>query len=162
MYTAVLTLLKWLLVIVLGVLVVLISVQIIFRQFPVGSSLGWTEEASRGFFVWMVMLGAALGVAERSHFAISAIARNFPEKLQIIPRGLRFVCMGSIALIFVFYGWPFMIKGLARVSLVTGLPLTWAFASIFVAGLMMCVFLVHNLLNPPVAASAEDADEKAS
>ncbi|MXU64353.1 TRAP transporter small permease [Oceanomicrobium pacificus] len=162
MYAATLSLLKWLLVIVLGLLVILISAQIIFRQLPVGASLGWTEEASRGLFVWMVMLGAALGVAERSHFAIQAIAKLFPEKLAFIPRVIRFGCMGAVALIFVIKGWPFLVKGLARVSLVTGLPLTWTFAAIFVSGLMMCIFLVHNLFHPAPDTSAGDPTDKVS
>lgn len=127
---------------ILAVLVVFVSIQVIYRQLGISGSFGWTEEASRGLFVWMVMLGAALGVAEKSHFAIGSLAKKLPGKLGAAARALKIAAIGILALIFVIEGWHYAVRGMSRVSLVTGLPLAWTFAAIFVSGLLMCLFLI--------------------
>lgn len=143
--TPILKVLRLALMVILSILVVFVSIQVVYRQLGITGSFGWTEEASRGLFVWMVMMGAALGVAEKSHFAIGSLAKKLPGKLGAAARYLKFACMAAVALIFVVEGWAFAVKGLSRVSLVTGLPLAWTFAALFVAGVLMCLFLILQL-----------------
>lgn len=151
--TALLKLLRFALITILSILVVLVSIQVIYRQLGISGSFGWTEEASRGLFVWMVMLGAALGVAENSHFAIGSFAKKLPGGFGAAARLLKVVAIGVLALIFVIEGWQYAVRGMSRVSLVTGLPLAWTFASIFVSGLLMCLFLITQLRRKDDAAS---------
>ena len=146
MIKVLLKLLRFALITILAVLVIFVSIQVVYRQLGMTGSFGWTEEASRGLFVWMVMLGAALGVAENTHFAIGALAKKLPGRLKLAKQIMKYSAIGILALIFVYEGWQFVVRGMARVSLVTGLPLAWTFASIFVAGVLMCLFLAGNLL----------------
>ena len=63
-------LLTWLMVGTLAVLIVPVTLQIISRYTALIPSWIWTEELSRFLFIWMVMLGAMIGVRERSHFEV--------------------------------------------------------------------------------------------
>lgn len=148
------------LMVILSVLVILVSIQVIYRQLGISGSFGWTEEAARGLFIWMVMLGAALGVAEGSHFAIGSLARKLPIMLRRAALLVKLLSVGAIALIFLIEGWFFAVRGLSRVSLVTGLPSTWTFASIFVAGALMCYFLLLQIFQTKQISEPKNSNMK--
>ena len=64
------TLLSWLLVGTVAILLIPVTLQIISRYTALIPSWIWTEELSRFMFIWMVMLGAMIGVREGTHFDV--------------------------------------------------------------------------------------------
>src|SRR5216110_972103 len=63
-------LLRWLLALAVGILIFPVSMQIFSRYTQLIPSYIWTEEMARFLFVWMVMIGATVGVREGSHFDV--------------------------------------------------------------------------------------------
>src|SRR5438105_15277322 len=63
-------LLTWLMVATVAILIVPVTLQIISRYTALIPSWIWTEELSRFLFIWMIMLGAMIGVREGSHFVV--------------------------------------------------------------------------------------------
>ena len=61
-------LLNMLLGVSVGLLVVPVTLQMISRFTALIPAWIWTEEMARFLFIWMVMLGAMLGVREATHF----------------------------------------------------------------------------------------------
>ncbi|TMG88689.1 MAG: TRAP transporter small permease subunit, partial [Betaproteobacteria bacterium] len=61
-------LLDWLLAATVGILIVPVTLQIIARFTELIPHWIWTEEMARFLFIWMVMLGAMIGVRDASHF----------------------------------------------------------------------------------------------
>jgi TRAP-type C4-dicarboxylate transport system permease small subunit len=57
-------LLTWLMVATVATLVIPVSLQIISRYTQLIPSYIWTEELSRFLFIWMIMLGAMVGIRE--------------------------------------------------------------------------------------------------
>ena len=51
-------------------LIIPVTLQIISRYTALIPAYIWTEELSRFLFIWMVMLGAMIGVRERTHFEV--------------------------------------------------------------------------------------------
>ena len=51
-----------------GILIVPVTIQMIARNTGLLPNWIWTEEMARFFFIWMVMLGAMIGVRDASHF----------------------------------------------------------------------------------------------
>ena len=43
----------------------------VFYRYVLGSSLSWSEESARFLFIWVVMLGASMGVKEGFHVAVT-------------------------------------------------------------------------------------------
>src|ERR1041384_5822890 len=66
-------LLTWLMVASVAVLIVPVTLQIISRYTALIPSWIWTEELSRFLFIWMIMLGAMIGVREGSHFVVDVL-----------------------------------------------------------------------------------------
>src|SRR5690554_1453598 len=64
----------------LGLIVTLVSMQVILRFF--GSPLVWSEELSRYLYIWMVLVGAALSISDRSHMKVELIIERLPELLK--------------------------------------------------------------------------------
>src|SRR6187549_3202411 len=63
-------LLSWLLVATVAVLMIPVSLQIFSRYTQLIPAYIWTEEMARFLFIWMVMIGAMIGVREGSHFEV--------------------------------------------------------------------------------------------
>lgn len=126
-------------------LIGLVSYQVVSRLggfLPVWHA---TEELARGLFIWLVLIGASLGVRNQEHFSLqlSSVAGGRHARAIRIAMAVLIV---FVAAIFVFYGWDFMQSGLRRRSLTTGLTASWFYASVFVSGLLMLLFSVRNLV----------------
>jgi TRAP-type C4-dicarboxylate transport system permease small subunit len=63
-------LLTWLLAFAVAILIIPVSIQIFSRFTDLIPAYIWTEEMSRFFFIWMVMIGSIIGVRERLHFDV--------------------------------------------------------------------------------------------
>lgn len=64
-----------LLIVAVGVLVLPVSLQIFSRYTSLIPSYIWTEEMARFCLVWLVMLGAMIGVRDRAHFDVDVWPR---------------------------------------------------------------------------------------
>src|SRR5262245_55192689 len=67
--------------------VIPVSLQIVSRYTALIPSYIWTEEMSRFLFIWMVMLGAMVGIREGTHFEVDI----WPELGQRANAALRIV-----------------------------------------------------------------------
>ena len=133
-------LLTWLLVAAVAILIVPVTLQIISRYTQLIPSYIWTEEMARFFFIWMVMLGAMIGIREGTHFEVDV----WPE-LQ--PRANALLRIGSsvfvlvFALVFIWYGFKFVQFGWHQNSELAELPMTYIFIAWPIAGLTWVLFL---------------------
>src|SRR6266853_1412848 len=70
-----------------AILIVPVTLQIVSRYTALIPSWIWTEELSRFLFIWMIMLGAMVGVREGSHFVVDVLPDPPPRAnalLQIV------------------------------------------------------------------------------
>ena len=133
-------LLTWLMVGTVAVLIVPVTLQIISRYTELIPSWIWTEELSRFLFIWMVMLGAMIGVKESTHFDVDVWPTLGPRGnalLKIVSH--LFVLL--FALVFVWWGWDFVKFGWNQTSELAELPMVYIFLAWPVAGLSWLFFL---------------------
>ncbi|WP_431281257.1 TRAP transporter small permease [Humitalea sp. 24SJ18S-53] len=82
----------------------------------------WTEELSRFLLIWMIMIGAMVGVREGAHFTVDL----FPS-LKGRKRAALDIVSGlfvlAFALVFLIYGWEFTELAWYRISELAELPL---------------------------------------
>ena len=77
-------LLTWLMVATVAILIVPVTLQIISRYTALIPSWIWTEELSRFLFIWMVMLGAMIGIREHSHFEVDVWPELAPKRADAV------------------------------------------------------------------------------
>lgn len=130
---------------VLAVMVVIVSYQVFSRFHLLLPFWGGTEEIARGLFVWLVMLGAALGVRSHEHFIVDILPSATPAPVQRLLRLLALLAVLTVSVVLVVYGWDFAISGLKRRSLVTRLPAIWSYSAIVTGAVLMTAFALRDL-----------------
>src|SRR6476646_3253884 len=101
-----------------AILIVPVTLQIISRYTELIPSWIWTEELSRFLFIWMVMLGAMIGIREGTHFEVDiwpALGRRANAALRIVS--------SIFALVFLFWGIKFVEFGWYQESELAELPM---------------------------------------
>ena len=139
-------LLTWLMVATVAVLVVPVSLQIISRYTQLIPSYIWTEELSRFLFIWMVMLGAMIGIKEGTHFEVDV----WPELGNRANAALKIVSHLFVlifALVFTFWGVKFVQFGWYQESELAELPMPFIFISWPIAGATWILFLGEQFID---------------
>jgi len=105
-----------------AILIVPVSLQIFSRYTDLVPSYIWTEEMARFLFIWMIMIGAMLGVREGTHFEVDLWPQMGPRATALlnIVSGL-FVLL--FAFVFVWWGIEFTRFAWNRISELAELPL---------------------------------------
>src|SRR4051812_23672307 len=99
--------LTWLLAASVAILVIPVTMQVVSRYTSLIPSYIWTEELSRFLFIWMVMLGAMVGVREATHFEVDVwpdLSPRAAARLRIVSNLLVLV----FAAVFIWWGVKFV------------------------------------------------------
>ncbi|WP_227445815.1 TRAP transporter small permease [Cognatishimia sp. F0-27] len=84
-------------------------------------SAPWTEELARYTLIWMVFLGAAIGVRHARMIALEFGVRKVPAKIGVpIRYGVMLLCIGFFGLLF-WVGLDFLELGRSETSPVLGI-----------------------------------------
>lgn len=138
-------LLDVLLVISVAVLIVPVTIQMFSRFTALIPAWIWTEEMARFLFIWMVMLGAMVGVRDGTHFDVDV----WPELRPRANAVLRIVSMIFVllfALVFVWYGVKFVQFGWNQTSELADMPMTYIFIAWPLTGLTWLLFGGERLI----------------
>jgi TRAP-type C4-dicarboxylate transport system permease small subunit len=127
-------------------LIVPVSLQIFSRFTNLIPSYMWTEEMSRFFFVWLVLLGATLGVRERLHFDVDFLPNLSPRLTHV------FLRMSQTAMLFfsgvvLYWGIEFTQFGWNQTSELADMPMWWIFIAWPISGFLWIVFLLDHVFN---------------
>ncbi|MEA2873738.1 MAG: TRAP-type transport system small permease protein [Hyphomicrobiales bacterium] len=133
-------LLTWLMVATVAVLVFPVSLQVFSRYTALLPSYIWTEELSRFLFIWMVMLGAMIGIKEGTHFEVDVwpeLGKRANAALKIVSH--LFVLI--FAVVFVYWGIKFVQFGWYQESELAELPMPFIFFAWPLTGATWLLFL---------------------
>jgi TRAP-type C4-dicarboxylate transport system permease small subunit len=149
-------LLTRLMVATVAILVVPVSLQIVARYTQLIPSYIWTEEMSRFLFIWMIMLGAMIGIREGTHFEVDV----WPELGQRANAALRIVSHLFVlvfALVFLYWGIKFVDFGWYQESELAELPMPFIFIAWPLAGATWLLFLGEIFVDNVRILAARDA-----
>ena len=139
-------LLEFLLAACLASLIFPVTLQIVSRYTALIPSYIWTEEMARLLFVWMVMIGAMLGVRESAHFIVDV----WPRMSARPSAALNLVASLAVlvlAVVFLWFGIEFTQFGWNRISELAELPLWMIHIAWPMAGLTWIVFLGEQMVD---------------
>jgi TRAP-type C4-dicarboxylate transport system permease small subunit len=135
-------LLTWVMALALTILIIPVSLQIFSRFTELIPRYIWTEELSRFCFVWMVMLGAMIGLRERLHFDVDVWPKLKPRPdavLRIISNLLILAFTG----VMIWVGIDFTKFGWNQTSELADLPMWLIFIAWPLTGLSWLMFLIE-------------------
>jgi TRAP-type C4-dicarboxylate transport system permease small subunit len=136
-------LLRGLLGVSVAIIIIPVSLQIFSRFTAVIPHYIWTEELARFLLVWMVMLGAILGVREGTHFVVDVFPRLSPRREAMVRFGVGLATL-ALGFVFLWWGWEFTEGAIYRISELAELPLWLIHMAWPIAG---ASFLLFTLLH---------------
>jgi len=129
-----------------AILVVPVTLQMISRYTDLIPAYIWTEEMARFLFIWMIMIGAMVGVRESAHFEVD-VWPTLPRRGEAIVRILARLGILAMALVFVVGGIEFTRFAWYRTSELAELPLWLIHVAWPVAGVTWIVFVGEQLFD---------------
>jgi TRAP-type C4-dicarboxylate transport system permease small subunit len=117
----------------------------VFSRYVLFRTFTWYDEIARACFVWMVFLGAAVGVKRGSHFGLHVLVDMLPPRLR------RTAMIFTLAMIVAFSG-VLVVQGLAFLEFgryqqlpVMGISKAWIYAAMPVGGALMILHAIPLL-----------------
>ncbi|MGA9090700.1 MAG: TRAP transporter small permease [Bradyrhizobium sp.] len=113
----------------------------------VGHPWLWLQEVTSTLFIYAIFLGAAVATRRNDHLYLTAIS----EALHGIPRliveiVIRLVVLG-VAFCLVWFGYINYLRGFGSFRLPSGTPIASLYAAIPVAGVLIALFTIEQLVN---------------
>jgi TRAP-type C4-dicarboxylate transport system permease small subunit len=112
----------------------------VFSRYVMMRTFTWYDEIARLCFVWIIFLGAAVGVRRGVHFRLHLLVDRFG------PGAIRAAHLFSVAVVagfgavLIWQGWKLVELGQFQQTPVMGLSKAYVYASIPVGGALMVVF----------------------
>lgn len=138
--------LKALLTLLLAVLIIPVTMQIVARFTDLIPSYIWTEEMARFCLIWIIMIGASVGVRDRSHFDVDMLPHPATARGQAASRMVVDFAILLVALIFLGFGWRFAQFGLDQESELTGINMVTIHIAWPFAGFTWLLFTLEKLI----------------
>ncbi len=151
--------LTWVMATAVAVLIIPVSIQIFSRFTALIPAYIWTEELSRFCFIWMVMIGAMIGLRERLHFDVDVWPKLTPRRDALL-RLISNVFVLAYTGVMIWWGIEFTKFGWNQTSELAELPMWLIFIAWPLTGISWLMFLVEAFLrdidfyrrNVPLAA----------
>ena len=126
-------------------LLITVALQIAGRYIPFVPRFLWTDEVASYTLVWVVFLGAIIGVRTGKHFYVDFLPQNLPASVDKALKVLYYLLLYAISLIFVTYGFRFFMGGCSQQSQIIGFNLGLVYVTLPFAGFSWLIFLSENL-----------------
>ena len=112
----------------------------------------WVEEVGEMLLAWLALIGAAIGVRERSHFTLHVL--HFTPRGRLLVDRIHHVLIAIFGAIAAWYGVKLCL--LNRTLVTPGLELNLAilYASVVVGGVLLVVYAVSMIIAPPPASDS--------
>ncbi|RKL64403.1 TRAP transporter small permease [Thermoanaerobacteraceae bacterium SP2] len=129
---------------VIGLIVVVLA-QVVFRYF-LKNSLSWSVEASNFLFVWIVFIGAVLGVHDNSHVGLDLVIKAVPEKIRERMNLIANDVVIIFLVILTYYGTKFTILMSRNMAEAMPISYSWLYVSVPVSTILMIIAIFGNNL----------------
>ncbi len=83
----------------------------VFSRYVLVQTFTWYDEVARICFVWVVFLGAAVGVKRHAHWSLRLVVDRFPGPLRRAVATFGVLVVMSFAAVLIWQGWTFVELG---------------------------------------------------
>ena len=68
-------------------------------------SFFWVEEVGEFALCWLTLIGAAVAILERTHFALATLTHRLPERAQRVVERANHLLIAGFGIFVAVYGW---------------------------------------------------------
>ncbi len=104
----------------------------------------WVEEVGETALAWITLIGAAIGVAERSHFSLAILVHRLSPGAQKAVHYVNHIVIFSFALLVAWLGLKLAIMNGGLTSPALEFSLAWVYAPAAVGGVLMAIYAIKS------------------
>jgi TRAP-type C4-dicarboxylate transport system permease small subunit len=111
-------------------------------------SFTWVEEVGEFSLAWLTLIGAAIGIQSRSHFALAVFVHRLPQTAQLWIHRFNHALIMGVGALTAWYGFKLCL--LNRTITTPGLEinLAWLYASSVVGGILIVIYGFATMISP--------------
>lgn len=129
----------------------------VFSRYVMARTFTWYDEIARLLFVWIVFLGAAVGVRRAAHFRLHLVVDRFPPGLRRATELVGVLVLMGFGLLLIQQGWKLVELGQFQRTPVMGLSKQYVYASVPAGGALIILYSLPHLWRALRAISAAAA-----
>jgi TRAP-type C4-dicarboxylate transport system permease small subunit len=107
----------------------------------------WLQQVTTAFFAWGVFVGMAAATRRNDHFYLSEITKRMTGAPRSVIETVNRVIVLIVALLLVWFGWKNAVLDLGSFRMPSLIPLTVYTAIVPVAGALIALFAIEQLVN---------------
>jgi TRAP-type C4-dicarboxylate transport system permease small subunit len=108
----------------------------------------WVEEAGETTLAWLTMIGAAIAVKERGHFALNLVTHHLSERSRRALHILHNLIIAGFGGLVAWLGFKLVMLNITLTSPALELSLGWLYAATVVGGIMMALYALDAARRP--------------
>ena len=135
---------EWLCLVLMAVLAFDLMLGV-FSRYVLFRTFTWYDEIARACFVWVVFLGAAVGVKRGTHFGLHLLVDKLPDRARRLAAFVTPLTIIVFSCVLVVQGLAFIEFGRFQQLPVMGISKVWVYAAMPVGGALMIVYSVQSL-----------------
>jgi TRAP-type transport system small permease protein len=117
----------------------------VFSRYVLHSTFTWYDEIARLLFVWIVFLGAAVGVRRSGHFRLQLVIDRFSPGLRRVADTFGVLAIMVFGGVLIQQGWKLVELGQFQQTPVMGLSKAYVYASIPAGGALIILYSLRHL-----------------
>ena len=126
----------------------------VFSRYVMGRTFTWYDEIARFLFVWIVFLGAAVGVRRSGHFRLHLVIDRFFPALRRVADVVGVLAIMGFGLVLIQQGWKLVELGQFQQTPVMGLSKGYVYASMPAGGALIILYSLRHLWRAVTGAPA--------
>lgn len=117
----------------------------VFSRYVMARTFTWYDEIARLLFVWIVFLGAAVGVRRAAHFRLHLVVDRFTPRLRRATELVGVLVLMGFGLLLIQQGWKLVELGQFQRTPVMGLSKQYVYASVPAGGALIILYSLPHL-----------------
>jgi TRAP-type C4-dicarboxylate transport system permease small subunit len=115
----------------------------------------WVEEVGELSLAWLTLIGAAIGIQSRSHFALSVFAHRLPEAAQLWIHRFNHALIIGLGVLVAWYGFKLCLLNRSLRTPGLEISLAWLYASAVVGGILIVLYGLVAMISPLPEAESQ-------
>src|SRR5436305_1600162 len=107
----------------------------------------WLQEVTSTFFIYAIFIGAAVATRRNDHLYLTAISEAMHGTPRLIVEIIIRLVVLSVAFCLIYFGYINYLRGFGSFRLPSGTPIASLYAAIPLAGALIALFTVEQLVN---------------
>src|ERR1700688_1725425 len=113
----------------------------------IGSPWLWLQEVTSTLFIYGIFTGAAVATRRNDHLYLTAFAESMHGTARVFAEVVIRLVVLAVAICLIYFGYVNFLRGFGSFRLPSNTPIASLYAAIPMAGILIALFTVEQIIN---------------